>query len=384
MVTASKDGTARIWDPGTEDLLELVGKRNGGPIRRASFSPDGRLAVSASADGTARIMDVARKRELGVLGHDAPVNDAEFSPGGRLVVTASEDATARIWRLDGTLPAVLRHTGAVRRGIFSRDGARVATASADGSARIWRTSDGQLLHVLTGHTHAVVDIAFSRTGQLVASAGGDDNTARLWTVDGDELYVLRHRGRVNRVSFRPDSRLLLTASGDELARLWDVSTGKLVHRLRGHEDAVTDAEFSPDGKRVVTASEDRDARIWNVATGRPIELLRGHSGAPTASFSPDGRWVVTTGRIAAGLWDASTGEFVAPTGLTRDPFIRGHASGPLTTAVFSPRGSRILTAADDGTVRRFVCELCGGLERLDRIAVKRLAYLATNLSASEK
>jgi WD40 repeat protein len=385
LLSASNDGSARIWDPGTQDLLERVGGRHDGPIRRATFSRDGRRSVSASADGTARILDVARRRELHVLRHDAAVNDAQFSTSGRLVVTASDDLTARIWRSDGDLVHALRHPDAVLRAIFTPDGARVATACADGVVRVWRASDGKLLHTLAGHTGAVVDLAFSRSGQLLATAGDEDNTARIWRADGKELHVLRHRGAVTRIAFSPDSQLVVTASEDEMARLWDVTSGKVVHQLRGHTEAVRDAEFSRDGTRVVTASDDRDARIWSVTTGRPVVLLRGHFRGPqTASFSPDGRWVVTTGRIAAGLWDSTTGRFFAPTGLDADPFIRGHETGPLTSAVFSPDGRRILTAAGDGTVRTYVCDLCGDLDDLLRIAAKRLATLAARLTASER
>jgi WD40 repeat protein len=385
LVTASLDGSARIWDPGTEDLLQVVGKTNGKAIQRASFSPDGRLAVSASADGTARILLPARGRQLQVLSHGEGVNDAQFNPQGTLVVTASDDDTARIWQLDGALRRVLRHDGDVLRAIFSPDGKLIATASADRMVRIWRGSDGRLLQTLRGHTDTVLDVAFSPDGELVASAGDrGDMTARIWQIDGEEVQVLRHRGPVVRVSFSPDGRLVVTASGDEMARLWRVGTGKRVHLLRGHAEFVRDAQFSDDGKLVVTASDDRDARIWSVATGNKVTILRGHLGGPlTASFSRDGRWVVTAGRTAVGLWDTSTGRFFQPTGLG-DPFLRGHTAGPLSTAILAPDGMRILSASGDGTVRTYLCDLCGGLPALIRLAEARLTALKKELTLAER
>jgi len=384
LVTASEDGSARIWDPGTEDLLEVVGSTADSVVRRLALHPNGRLAISAESNGTARIFDVPRHRQTGILSHDKPVNDASFSPDGRLALTASEDGTARLWRIDGTPVRVLTHGGRVLRAIFSPDGMRIATAGDDGLVRVWRTRDGGLVRVLRGHSAAVLDVAFSPDGSLVASAGDNgDNTARIWSIDGRRLYVLRHRGPVARVAFSPDGHLLATASADEMARLWRVASGKLVRTLRGHTDHVSDVDFRRDGRRLLTSSDDGDVRIWNVATGES-RVLRGHfSAVQSARFSPDGRWVVSAGPRTAGLWDARTGEFFAPTGLV-DPFIRGPLRGPVTTALFAPDGRRIVTASGDGTVRTYLCSVCAGAKELAHLARARLARIENDLTAAER
>jgi WD40 repeat protein len=365
-------------------VLEVVGGTSESAVRRVSPSPDGRLAVSAVADSTVRILDPARRRQLEVLRHDGPVNDASFSPDGRLVLSASDDGTARLWRPGGELVRTLPHGARVVRAIFSADGDLVLTAAADRVLRLWLTRDGRLLRTLRGHSGAVLDIAFSRDGSRIASAGDNaDKTARIWSVQGRQLHVFRHRGPVLRVAFSPDGRLLATASGDEMARLWQVASGKLRRTLRGHTQSVNDVDFRRDGRVLVTASEDGDARTWNVATGES-RVLRGHfSAVQRARFSPDGRWIVTAGPRTAGLWDARTGEFFAPTGLA-DPFLRGPLRGPVTSAVFTRDGLRILTSSGDGTVRTFVCSACGRLDSLVRLARARLAQLERNLDRAER
>jgi WD40 repeat protein len=162
---------------------------------------------------------------------------------------------------------------------------------------------------------------------------------------------------------RPTGRPQSPRAGGE-ADIWDVATGKLLHRLTGHRSLVTDAELSPDGSTIVTASVDHDARLWDVATGRLLHLLRGHFfPVRTASFSPDGRWVVTASQFTAGLWDAETGDLVLS--------FQGHTK-PLTGAVFSDDGAWILTGSQDGTARIVRCDICQNLTGLQRLAVERL------------
>jgi WD40 repeat protein len=113
-------------------------------------------------------------------------------------------------------------------------------------------------------------------------------------------------------------------------------------------------------------------------------LLRGHFNAvQSASFSPDGHWVVTGGPFTAGLWRTSTGRLFSITGLNNDPFLRGHTM-PLTSATFSRDGRRILTSSLDGTVRVFTCDVCGGLRDLLVLADARLARIAAALTPAER
>ena len=62
----------------------------------------------------------------------------------------------------------------------------------------------------------------------------------------------------------------MTASYDKTARLWDAESGKPVGKPLRHEEYVMAASFSPDGRRVVTASEDKTARVWDAQSGKPV------------------------------------------------------------------------------------------------------------------
>jgi WD40 repeat protein len=82
---------------------------------------------------------------------------------------------------------------------------------------------------------------------------------------------------------------LVTASDDQTARVWNARSGEAIV-LQGHENGVTSASFSPDGKCVVTTSYDTTAVVWSAENGSQIAVLPGHNATVwNASFSPDGK-----------------------------------------------------------------------------------------------
>src|SRR5262249_37310362 len=103
-------------------------------VRHARFSPDGWRVVSASDDGTARVWDVRTGRAGGgPLRHGGPVVHAEFSRDGRWVLTASRDGTARVWDAATGRPRTppLAHGVPLVHAAFSPDGTRVATCGEE-------------------------------------------------------------------------------------------------------------------------------------------------------------------------------------------------------------------------------------------------------------
>jgi hypothetical protein len=108
-----------------------------------------------------------------------------------------------------------------------------------------------------------------------------------------------------------------------------------------HEDGVSSATFSPDGKRIVTASWDKTARIWDAESGKLIGVpLTGHEGGVwSAAFSPDGKRIVTASSDkTARVWNAANGRPIGKPLIGDDDVVN--------SAAFSPDGNRIVTASD--------------------------------------
>jgi WD40 repeat protein len=336
------DFAARFFavETGQPPLITVL-KGHQGRVWYATFSPDGKQIVTASADKIARLWGSDGTLIAELKGHQDVVWQAAFSLDGKQIVTASADMTARLWASDGTPIAVLKgHQGNVVQAAFSPDGKQIVTASYDETARLW-ASDGTPITVLKGHQDVVWQAAFSPDGKQIVTASGD-KTARLWTSDGTPITVLNgHQGHVAQATFSPDGKQIVTASEDKTARLW-ASDGTLTAELKGHQDVVLQAAFSLDGKQIVTASEDKTARLW-ASDGTLTAELKGHQDVVwQAAFSLDGKQIVTASADkTARLW-ASDGTPIA--------VLKGHQDTVIQVA-FSTDGKQIVTASGDKTAR---------------------------------
>ena len=144
------------------------------------FSPDGSLVVTASADKTARVWELATGKSWTLRGHPQEVIWADFSRDGQSTVVTIGEKAARIWTNE-TEVQVRGHADWVNGADFSPGGEYVVTASQDGTARIWETSTGHSVADLLGHTDTVFRARFSPDGESVVTASAD-HTARLWSV----------------------------------------------------------------------------------------------------------------------------------------------------------------------------------------------------------
>ena len=176
-----------------------------------------------------------------------------------------------------------------------------------------------------------------------------------------------------------DGKRILGHVGYDIC-LWDATTGKLLHKMKGHKERIQAVQFSPDGKHALSSSwissggmvmlQSRDTRtiLWNLATGREMNMFKGQVAG---EFSPDGSRFVTFSKLPDKL-DASYGEATLPsTGEVRK---RGPATPFDAVVVWDTFTGRQLAKAkiDENTVlpywdslhfspdgRRFVHLVCG-------------------------
>jgi WD40 repeat protein len=277
-----------------------------------------------------------------LTGHQAAITTIAISPDHRWLVTGSDDTTIRLWDLQNVsdltaTPIVLTdHEGAITSMVISPDGHWLVTGSGDHTVRLWRLTapnPAERSILLRSHEGAITTMAISSNGRWLVT-GSSDNTARLWDVSvildtgvstqvATPITLQGHEGKILALAISPDNRWLVTASGDNTARLWD---------LPGIADT------SPAGSSITTSIVLR-------GHDRPI-LAVALSPAPSDD-SPDNYWLVTAGGDStARLWDLR--DTPDP---TIDPIIlRGH-EGPIFAAMINPGNYWLVTASNDNTVR---------------------------------
>lgn len=286
LATSDASGAIAIRD--TRDWKVLERLRHEGGATSIAFRRDGKHLYSAGYDATVRDWDLARRALAGMLkGPSGTVWTIDVSPDGTKLASAGEDRVIRLWNLgQSAAPDELRgHARNVWEVRFSPDGQRLASGSFDSTVRLWDVTTGRAVRTLTGHSQAVVGLDYSPDGKLLAT-GADDSTIRFWRAsDGAPLRVIDNGLHVDKVAFSPDGRWLasgghargpvgtfwhqLTGGGSEgdSVRLWRVADGALVAGLP-HADDVIYLAFSPDGRWLVTSGEDNRFRLWRL---RPVD-----------------------------------------------------------------------------------------------------------------
>ncbi len=373
-VTINRERKIYLWDIDTKKLAlpPLEGHKNDGLILR--FDPSGERLLSSDWWGTWRLWDVHTGRQL--LTMPAGGTCLQFNRGDSLVAADAAFPRLRLFRYR---PGQEFRTLVPSRDPRREDALLAATSAIDPQGRLLAVSthDGiALLDVARGEEIALLPLhgnrplIFEPSGELLTTGASG---LLSWPVRFDSASGRRSYGppKALTVRTRPeghgassDGRVLAILSGNPAACvlhrerlagsiLKDTQDQRLV-RLGSQED-VRHCAVSPDGAWVATGthhlSAGAGAKVWNTQTGDHVADLP-VAGLCQVGFSPDGKWLATTGG-GLRLWHVGSWE----PGPTLSSSIRAYFA-------FSPDSSVVAVEDDPGIVRLMAADTGRELARL--------------------
>ncbi|WP_262380549.1 WD40 repeat domain-containing protein [Nonomuraea sp. PA05] len=302
LAASLSDGTVWVWNAdGT--LLSRVDSSTG--VKAVAIAPDGTwFATSTPEDDIVRLWDLSGNPISSLIGHTGGIKHVAIAPDGAWIATASYDGTVRCWEPRGRLLHLIQgHADGVKAISITADSSSMVSTSYDGTIRIW-TRDGAERDGSPIRGRRIKSTVVAPDGTWLAALSSEDHSVVLWNSDGTMRQMLR-TNKVDTLVVSPGGSLLVTLSGDNLVRTWDMN-GDRRAVLRGHVDRVTAVAVSHDDAWLASGSKDSTVRLWS---SEPNDEEMRLTGVESAAIAPDGTWIAgVSDDGTVRLWDAGGNE----------------------------------------------------------------------------
>lgn len=292
----------------------------------------------------------------------APPQAVAFTSNGGLV-TAGLDGYAYVWNLSTRrVTPTVREPSGFQSVALSADGSTLA-AIVNSDLSTWSTKTGYVIQTAAGSFGSLSSVAVSSSGVLAFVSTPTSSSTDVWdTSTGSQPVSLDSPDGqdVGPVAISPNGSTV--ASGDSIGvtylwssteargqgsgttHAWTASSNTPVTLAKPDGAAVTLSAFSANGARLITEDTNGSGRIWDVATRQLISTVSDPitgSQVSAVALSPDGKLAATADIDEIYLWNVASGALI---GETTDPH-----SMPVTALSFSPDGTELAAADDDGS-----------------------------------
>ncbi|KAM9148239.1 striatin-3 isoform 2-T2 [Pangshura tecta] len=331
---ANKDAFRKTWNPKYTLRSHFDG------VRTLAFHPVEPVLVTASEDHTLKLWNLQKtvpaKKSASLdvepiytfRAHIGPVLSLAISSNGEQCFSGGIDATIQWWNMpspnvdpyDTYEPNVLAgtliaHTDAVWGLAYSGIKNHLLSCSADGTIRLWNppeklpcicTYNGEKEHGIPtsvdfiGCDPAHMVTSFS-TGSTVIY---DLETSQSLVILSSQIDSgLQSNNHINRVVSHPTLPVTITAHEDRHIKFFDNKTGKMIHSMVAHLDAVTSLAVDPNGIYLMSGSHDCSIRLWNLDSKTCVQEITAHrkkldESIYDVAFHPSKAYIASAGADA--------------------------------------------------------------------------------------
>ena len=283
-------------------------------VETIQVSPSGDHLLTASADRTARVWEIATGREIQRLWHPDGLRPAAYHPDGHRVVTGCNDGGVRLWDLEaGKLIRTLsRHPGPVRRVAVSSDGKHVLSGGEKNTLRLLEVETGRQIQQFDGVTTPIWSVAISPDGRRVLAGGangtifvgGSDSREPLQTLPG-------HTATVWDLAFASDNRHAISAGRDGLLIYWDTEAGSAIRQTKLSDTNIRCVAFEKDGRHVIFGGQRQQGQSptqavlgsMDIYDERPPHIFTQKFAHLGLALLPRGAVATADDGGAARIWD---------------------------------------------------------------------------------
>ncbi|MFX1295209.1 MAG: tetratricopeptide repeat protein [Promethearchaeota archaeon] len=272
IVTGDFTGTVKVWDP--INALEL----NSYSLEvNLNFILLGGITSCCWAEDDEIIFSSARKIKRWNLNTNEvktilkfvsdTIIDFSLSPDKKQICICFEKSGAELWDIDRKKIAVeldAMHNKEAWSCTWINGGSSIVVGYNSGEITIFNAVNGYCIHSLQPHYAPMVNCQWSPDGRYLASSSvaGD---LKIWENDTFRLIQdIDCASMIIRIAWSHDGKYIAVATADDSAVIYELRSGRITARMRGHYKLCMALEYSPNDKFLLTASTDGTARIWHV------------------------------------------------------------------------------------------------------------------------
>jgi WD40 repeat protein len=385
----------RVWEARSGKLRSSLQPESIGHHWAVGVSPDGKTVATASGGifSTAlALWDAGTGKRLSdVPGHLSTITAAAFSADGARLLTLSKDRTLRTWEAASGRELSRLAVEPSAHAALALDGTSLFVGRERGAIEVLDIRTGKVARTISAFTRELLGLALSADGKRLVCAGRDTEEHLVRVLDAASGAKLQEFGKsdkaMEQLAVRPDGEAVATTHVGQRVLLWD-RRGKKVLQQEGRSKRTSawakgetpyrigSVALSADGRWLAYSDQDQGVALVDLRTGREMGRAKPdvyfQTPAPrnelrdVLAFSPDGKTVAWSGV------ESTADVFVIE---VRTRQVRRRFSGegaPVSPLVFSPEGSKLLSAGADGSA--VVWDL------LDRPAVKAEAPSAKQVA----